>query len=422
MVTNLAGNFLSLYGQEQATKANSTTSTSIATLSVSTDRIKYVPGQSIRISGTVYNEKGDLVDIPVSVKVKKYFPNASILQTGKTVYQAILIPNKGNYSAIIYNGLMEGQYNVTSFISDKSAKAFNFISGTSASTDINVENFLYSRASKVLLVGLLIGIIGLFIVIKRVEKRKELRTSDEILQFIFMSILAFTPILAFALTDVAVFPNAPIGIIIKPSTVVSSQNATESRGEWMLNIGGTSSDKYKSGIQIPLAVLIFGIGGGYMRYLVSEVEPVLRKRKNLTKGKQVKKQSESTQEQSGRKNEHDAIFEILYNVILLFLSPLLAMAIWLFLWQGGTTSPFTLAAVSFVTGLVTKEAVNALTNFASRIFQGKEEGTGEKKPNGDTSGDSLEKTAANKQPGMPSGNAPQIGPKRPSQGAMSYLR
>jgi hypothetical protein len=283
------------------------------------------------------------------------------------VYQASLIPNKGNFSTVISNGLIGGEYNITSFVSDHSAKAFNFISGTSASTDIKVENFFQTRIVLVIIIGLTFGLAGVIAIIVRVQKKRELSTFDEIIQFIFMSILAFTPILAFAFTDVAIFPNSPIGIVIKPSVVASSQNSTEVRSEWMINIGGISADKYKSGIQVPLTILIFGIAGGYLRYLCSEAEPVWNRLKKSSKDKKSK-----TDQLDGNDKQLDKIYEILYNVIILFLSPLLAIAVWLVLWQGGTTSPFTLAAMSFVTGLVTKEAVRALIEFASRIFQSNE--------------------------------------------------
>jgi hypothetical protein len=36
--------------------------------------------------------------------------------------------------------------------------------------------------------------------------------------------------------------------------------------------------------------------------------------------------------------------------------------------QGGTTSPFTLAAVSFTIGLVTREVIDALIGFARGIL------------------------------------------------------
>jgi len=35
----------------------------------------------------------------------------------------------------------------------------------------------------------------------------------------------------------------------------------------MINIGGVQDDEYSAGIQVPVNVVIFGIGGAYLRFL-----------------------------------------------------------------------------------------------------------------------------------------------------------
>jgi hypothetical protein len=336
-----------------------------ATLSVGTDRPKYVESQSIRISGTVYDEKGGPVNFPITVKVQEYYLNGTSLLTGKTVYSVLLIPNNGKYTTVISNGLTKGEYNITSFITFASSKAYNIstIGTSAAATDVTVENVFLSTPFMILYIGLGISIPGLLIVAWRREKQlrnhPNIKEDGNLPQFIFFTILAFTPIAALALTDVELFPNAPVGLIIKPSAVVTSQNVTQSVGEWMINIGGSSSDKYKLGIQIPIAIIIFGIGGGYLRYLFSQAE---KRSKNAVREGTMRQDSYSI-------HSHVVFQEILFDVALLFLSPLLAIAVWLALVQGGLTSAFTLAAVSFVIGLVTKEAGRALVGFARKILE-----------------------------------------------------
>jgi hypothetical protein len=357
-VTN---NLFALSAQSQVETSNKAPTLSFATLSVVTDRSKYVEGQSVRISGTAYDEKGSPVNFPITVKVQKYFFNGSSYLTGKTVYSALLIPKNGNYSTVINNGLMEGEYNITSYITFASTKVYNISTiGTAAATDVTVQNVFLTTPFIILYIGGAISIPGLIIVASWREHRKQSdkNQNGELPQFIFFTILAFTPIAALALTDVELFPNAPVGIIIKPSTVANSPNVTTSVGEWMINIGGNSSDEYTQGIQIPVAIVIFGIGGGYLRYLFSQAD------KRFKNSAQAAKQ-----EQPNSVDSHVVFQEILHDVTLLFLSPLLAVAVWLALWQGGLTSAFTLAAVSFVIGLVTKEAGEALVEFARKILQ-----------------------------------------------------
>jgi hypothetical protein len=120
--------------------------------------------------------------------------------------------------------------------------------------------------------------------------------------------------------------------------------------QWVVNIGGIAANNYSTGVQVPVSVIIFGIGGGYLRFLYS-----------------TSTKEDETQQKVG---ERELFYETLQDLALLLLSPLLAIAVWLLLFQGGMTSIFTLAAVSFTVGLVTKEAVDALTKFArSRLPQ-----------------------------------------------------
>jgi hypothetical protein len=72
--------------------------------------------------------------------------------------------------------------------------------------------------------------------------------------------------IAFALSDVEITPTAPIGLIPKP-TGSYVQNNTLAGTEWMINIGGVQDDEYSAGIQVPVNVVIFGIGGAYLRFL-----------------------------------------------------------------------------------------------------------------------------------------------------------
>jgi hypothetical protein len=278
------------------------------------------------------------------------------------VYSATLIPN-GTYSTVINKGLMDGDYNITTYIPYASAKAFNISNiGTASTTIISVEKWYVTTPFMILGIGGGIGIIGLLAIVFW-RKIKPATSPDgkrsvayELSEFIVISVIAFTPVAMLALTDVALFPNAPVGIIIKPSTVVKSDNVTRSIGEWMINIGGTSSDKYEAGIQIPVAIFTFGIAGGYLRYLLYKA--------GLTKAPETKQPSLGPPLQA-RRLKFD---NILVDLVLLFLSPLLAIAVWLVLFQAGTTSPLTLAAVSFAVGLATQEAADALIAFVTRIF------------------------------------------------------
>ena len=189
---------------------------------------------------------------------------------------------------------------------------------------------------------------------KPVEQEIDLNSMKyEICRFIFLSIIALTPIVAFVFSNVEIAPNSPIGFVIKHGSngLIGPNNITQQGGQWNLNIGGAWIDNYQSGIQIPINVVIFGIAGGYLRLL-------------YTTSQKIKGGSQSD-------NKDTFFYQTLSDLSLIFLSPLLAIAVYLVFFQGGTVSIYTLAAISISIGLVTKEAIGMLTNFVSSRTDGK---------------------------------------------------
>ena len=83
---------------------------------------------------------------------------------------------------------------------------------------------------------------------------------------------------------------------------------------------------------------IFGIAGGYLRYLYDTA-------RNLKD--ELKLAREETEDDY-------TFFQSLERLAIIFISPLLAIAIWFILFQGGTASNFTLAAVGITVGLLMK--------------------------------------------------------------------
>ena len=42
---------------------------------------------------------------------------------------------------------------------------------------------------------------------------------------------------------------------------------TRAGGQWVVNVGGNQHNNYADGIQIPVFIIVFGIIGGYLRFL-----------------------------------------------------------------------------------------------------------------------------------------------------------
>jgi hypothetical protein len=216
-----------------------------------------------------------------------------------------------------------------------------------------MQELFFTRPFLLLYFGGGVGFFGLTLVILKAPRpgekdtgmivlsffRKPLgRNTYEIFRFLFLTIIASTFIFSLSLTDVQIAPISPLGLVIK---TIDTNNNTQSENQWVLNIGGIAANNYNNGVQVPISVVIFGIAGGYLRFLYYT--------------------STKRREQVGE--EEEPFYESLKDLALFLLSPLLAIAVWLVLFQAGTTSIFTLAAVSFTVGLVTREVVDSLIRF-----------------------------------------------------------
>jgi len=191
-----------------------------------------------------------------------------------------------------------------------------------------------------------------------------LAADKEDTDFLFISGITLSPIASIFTVDSEVGINSPIGLLKKDDN--STLGATTS--QWVINIGGTVQDnKISGGVQIPVYIFIFGIAGGYVRYLY-DIATKWREefRGNDTNNKS--KDNNNYKDKSGHDNPDVRLFfRSLEQLAIIFLSPLLAMAIWFILFQGGTTSNFTLAAIAITVGLLMKDIVRRITEFSQGV-------------------------------------------------------
>ena len=180
---------------------------------------------------------------------------------------------------------------------------------------------------------------------------------SEILRFICISGIIFSVIFIFIFIDEPIGGNGPVGLVKK-----SMNSSSTSPQDWVINIGGTSispsdTNAYSTGLQIPIYVVIFGIVGGYLRYLY--------------KTSKLGILDKTSQEDIDSRRR--SFYRSLEDLSLLFLSPLLAIAIWFVLSQWtptqGRNNVYILAAVSFTVGLVTDEIVQFLIKLTQSILR-----------------------------------------------------
>jgi hypothetical protein len=331
--------------------------------SVQTDHTQYLTNSRMRIYGTIIdNMTGKGISQPVELTVG--ITNGTPDQRGVNyTYKATILSLNGSYSTYAFSPPKPGNYFVSIKVSNDNSNGWT-------GNQISVVRFWDSQLAYWPIVGglaLLAWIICTVVEMvwaHRKGKESQKRSDDlkrdqlhihvkfEIARLMFISILTLAAVAIFAFIDTPITPNSPFSIITKQDYGGLSpvRNSTQPGLEWWINIGGLSTDNYKSGIQIPVSVIIFGVIGGYLRYLY-----------NLSQRDHVEEDSKDDKYQVYYIKK---VWQSLQDLLLYLLAPIVAMVAWLLLFELGTTSIFTLAAVSFTAGLTINEFINGFRTFA----------------------------------------------------------
>lgn len=336
----------SVWGKEQVTKVIA--SSEKPSISISTDRASIVPGNFFTISGEVIDGDGN----PVNAKVLVEFVHLVSDEEEEIAYRTSTFSQNGIFydNSVILKHIGNYKIHVTTTINEQTETAFVLV---------EVVDLFKTQAAYISYVG-----IGAFaglmvIILKRMTSNP---TRREILRFICITAIAITPTGVFLLTDVEIGQNGPFGLVLVERTIkIGDPRDAPFEYEWMINLGGFYPD-YATGIQIPIFVLIFGVAGGYIRYLhttykLLHVESVLVTIPVEAPGK-------------GEKSVHEVRIAILHqsmkDLALLFLAPLLAIASYFLLLQSGIASDdfVIIAAVSIGVGLVTDSVIERLGKVA----------------------------------------------------------
>lgn len=108
------------------------------------------------------------------------------------------------------------------------------------------------------------GIFGVALIILIFKSgRIDSFISFEILRFVCISGIILPIIVGLLFIDSEWGTNSPISII----KLYGSKNDEQLSNQWVVVIGGVRTDNYQSGVFIPIYVIIFGLIGGYLRYL-----------------------------------------------------------------------------------------------------------------------------------------------------------
>jgi hypothetical protein len=183
-------------------------------------------------------------------------------------------------------------------------------------------------------------------------------TIGEILRFIFISGIVGSILVGFLVTDKQFGIRSPIGLVVKPP---SNDTGKITKYEWVLNIGGEPL-KYTSGVQIPVYVLVIGLVGGYLRYLY-KTSKLMTDNELIKERRKIKELL--AQEHTRNLARRITFYESLKDLVLLFLSPLIAVASWFLMsqWRPTENSVYLIGLICFSASLLTVEIINAIIRF-----------------------------------------------------------
>jgi hypothetical protein len=207
---------------------------------VMTNRPNYIIGQQIQIFVWIYDPTSNQTDLNIEAK-----------HDDRTIYSsAALVPTNKRQDLTGPNTDSEGIYNIT-------------VRTTVGSTDqvawvtIKVTSLFTSVPSFFLYISM-VFFGGLSVLIIRGTKSHSI---SEIIRFICITGIVLSVLASLLLTDLQIGSNSPVGLVIR------TNQSDDIFADWALNIGGSPLTNFADGIVIPVYVIVFGLIGGYLRYL-----------------------------------------------------------------------------------------------------------------------------------------------------------
>jgi hypothetical protein len=369
------------------------------TLSVNSDKPKYAPGQIIRLFGNASDLDGTSIETIVKLETKKThnikpeFPlwpfnfiyTKASANESVPLHKVVVGSKNGSFSDTVWN-LGSGKYMISANASVNGANLTDW-------TSFEVMDWISSPTFFTLLL-MMAAAAGLIPTIIFFNEGKSYRS--EFARFICISGIALLPLVAFFLTDVEFGTNAIAGLVYKHELDQNGKILLDNNGQpirqWVVNFGGDATSNYRSGIQFPFYVFAFGLLGGYLRYLVKtfrkggitgtrhrqmildeatskiDDQTELWYRFWLAHGEIIEEDEERVRTEVGKEfngvQRTQFLRETLSELAELLLAPVLAIVSYFLLYQGSAPNIYTVAILSFAVGLVTKDVVERIEDYA----------------------------------------------------------
>jgi hypothetical protein len=331
-------------GSTEPTTTNNSNSknmnqSSLISVDIMADRKEYTEFEDVNIWVNVHGNISDLIKLVLETRDS----NKTIIDKSSHIIKA-----SNNYKFYLHPGNI-GIYNVTvkAIQGNNSETAFTMFKVTSIFTT-NILKFLY----------LSLGFFGALLILITIGIKN--RLVDEILRFVFLSGIVASILASLLFTDLEFGTQSPIGLI----KIREGENV----GNWVFNIGNVLS--------IPVYVMVFGLIGGYIRYLykTSKLIDEVKEKINISKSQSSSnslndKYNQNERTKSSQLESPDRLevfYESLKDIAFFSMAPLLAIAVYFLLFAfglSGDNAIYTQAVISFSIGLVTEDVIRTLIRF-----------------------------------------------------------
>jgi hypothetical protein len=220
-------------------------------MSITTNKQMYLPGETVIVLGSVFNGTSPF-DTTIDIKIVKEGDDSL-----HYFYTSRVLSKNGTFTIPGYSAPYDlGRYHISASIADLAPFTTSVY---------EVVNPLFTI--QYLMLILAFGCFGGLIIVILKSGKINFATS-EILRFVLISGVVVSPIIGLLFSDSELGINSPISLIVKQQ-IKSDQTETDAiwKNQWFIAVGGMKIDNYMSGILIPIYVIIFGLAGGYLRYL-----------------------------------------------------------------------------------------------------------------------------------------------------------
>jgi hypothetical protein len=344
-------------------------------LSLRADRNVYKDGDRVTLKGVAVTEKGERVRGFCKIEVRSVIRSTTkedkkinITQDAPPLYSNLVEIKDGEYKD---DGLVVFKFLDT----DKEAFQINAevtnMQGTKANTSIVVERedisiwkiviYIISGSAYILAFFMYFGALFLLSPTKRSARAVFIVTFTMVALFI-ISPLVLPAIISLSPVTETVMKTSPIGFL--KAAVSKPENP-----QWVLNIGGILAEgKFKSGLQVPLYVLVFALIGAAVN--------MLWQLPSFIKTYHAIPQTQETATEQEKKAEADAVTDFRSSIIryyvYFFAAPFLGTIFYCFLILADLTNTYALSIASFSVGFVSESLLEAIIAFGQKYLKVKE--------------------------------------------------